>query len=143
MNARLLQHLLNVCFGALFGIGLLISGMANPAKVIGFLDVFGQWDPSLAFVMMGAILVAIAPFTLAKQNKFPTFNHTPCQLPTTKKIDTKLIIGSALFGIGWGLSGICPAPSLSLLGLGLWQVLYFVVPMLLTMFLYKKTTKQA
>ena len=119
--------------GLLFGAGLLISGMANPAKVIGFLDILGDFDPSLAFVMIGAISVAIVPFTLAKRH-MAVHDDGKFDLPTATSIDRSLIIGALLFGIGWGLVGICPAPALSLMGLGRLEVLYFIIPMLLAMF---------
>ena len=119
--------------GLLFGAGLLISGMANPAKVIGFLDILGDFDPSLAFVMIGAISVAIVPFTLAKRH-MAVHDDGKFDLPTATSIDRSLITGALLFGIGWGLVGICPAPALSLMGLGRLEVLYFIIPMLLAMF---------
>lgn len=119
--------------GLLFGAGLLISGMANPAKVIGFLDILGDFDPSLAFVMIGAISVAIVPFTLAKRH-MAVHDNGKFDLPTATSIDRSLITGALLFGIGWGLVGICPAPALSLMGLGRLEVLYFIIPMLLAMF---------
>lgn len=123
-------------FGMIFGAGLLLSGMANPANVIGFLDV-QHWNPSLALVMVGAIGVAIFPFRLAKHR-----SHTPTgkrfHLPTSTVIDRKLIIGAMLFGIGWGLAGICPAPALSLFGMGHFKVLYFILPMLFGMFLFHR-----
>lgn len=119
--------------GLLFGAGLLISGMANPAKVIGFLDILGDFDPSLAFVMIGAISVAIVPFTLAKRH-MAVHDDGKFDLPTATSIDRSLITGALLFGIGWGLVGICPAPALSLMGLGRLEVLYFIISMLLAMF---------
>ncbi len=119
--------------GLLFGAGLLISGMANPAKVIGFLDVFGAFDASLAFVMIGAISVAIVPFTLAKRH-MTVHDDGKFNLPTATSIDRSLITGALLFGIGWGLVGICPAPALSLMGLGRFEALYFFMPMLVAMF---------
>ena len=119
--------------GLLFGAGLLISGMVNPAKVIGFLDIFGAFDASLAFVMIGAISVAIVPFTLAKRH-MAAHQDGKFDLPTATSIDRSLITGALLFGIGWGLVGICPAPALSLMGLGRLEVLYFIIPMLLAMF---------
>ena len=119
--------------GLLFGAGLLISGMANPAKVIGFLDILGDFDPSLAFVMIGAISVAIVPFTLAKRH-MAVHDNGKFDLPTATSIDRSLITGALLFGIGWGLVGICPAPALSLMGLGRLEVLYFIISMLLAMF---------
>lgn len=125
----------NICaliFGMVFGAGLLLSGMANPAKVIGFLDIFGEWDPSLALVMLGAIGVAIIPFQLAVHHS-RTYHDAKFDLPTAAHIDKALIVGAAIFGVGWSLVGICPAPVLSLIGLGKFQVLYFMIPMVLAM----------
>jgi uncharacterized membrane protein YedE/YeeE len=104
--------------GAIFGVGLILSGMANPAKVIGFLDITRIWDPSLAFVMGGAISVGFFAFRSVKRR-----THSVCggaiNLPTSKQIDKRLIGGAILFGIGWGLAGICPGPGLVLLGAGM------------------------
>ncbi len=126
-------------FGALFSIGLMISGMSNPQKVIDFLDIFGNWDASLAFVMLGAIAVAFIPFQKAVKTEQPKtiFNET-IDLPKNNQIDPKLIIGSLLFGIGWGIAGICPAPSFTLIGLGYYQVFYFIAAMLLGVFIHRK-----
>lgn len=127
-----MKSVLAFMFGGLFSIGLMFSGMANPEKVLNFLDLFGDWDPSLAFVMIGAILVAFVPFQKAVRNAHPTtFDQQPIQLPQNKKIDSKLIIGSLIFGVGWGIAGICPAPSLTLIGLGHYEIIYFIVAMLL------------
>ncbi|MGL5335249.1 MAG: DUF6691 family protein, partial [Enterovibrio sp.] len=103
--------------GLIFGVGLLISGMANPAKVIGFLDITHVWDPSLAFVMGGAISVGFVAFRLVKKRSHSVFGGA-INLPTSKQIDKRLIGGAILFGIGWGLAGICPGPALVLLGAG-------------------------
>lgn len=125
-------------FGGLFALGLLISGMSNPQKVLNFLDVFGSWDISLMFVMLGAILVAIVPFQkMVKATTPKTIFGDPVDLPKSQKIDPNLLIGSTLFGMGWGIAGICPAPSLTLIGLGNFQVLYFVIPMLVGMMLHQ------
>lgn len=137
---QLVKNILALGFGLLFGAGLLVSGMANPAKVIGFLDIFGTWDPSLAFVMTGAIGVAILPFSLAKRQAH-TLMGEAFALPTATVIDARLIIGAMLFGVGWGLVGICPAPAISLVGLGQLQSLYFMLPMLITMSLYDVLNK--
>jgi uncharacterized protein len=99
--------------GIIFGLGLIVSEMINPQKVIAFLDLFGQWNPSLAFVMLGGIIVALPLFTLSKK-KVKTWFNQPIFWPTLTKIDAKLITGSALFGVGWGLAGFCPAPALVL-----------------------------
>ena len=98
--------------GTIFGIGLIIAGMTNPAKIIAFLNITGKWDPSLIFVMGGAI-VFTAPFFYWLKNKNKPFFSSSFQLPTNKKIDSKLIFGSSLFGIGWGMIGLCPGPALS------------------------------
>ncbi|EIK52720.1 YeeE/YedE family protein [Stutzerimonas stutzeri TS44] len=121
--------------GLLFGIGLLLSGMANPAKVIGFLDLAGAWDPSLALVMGGAIGVALLPFGWARRHATSLFD-APMRLPEKRELDRRLIGGSLLFGIGWGIAGICPGPALAMLLSGHWQVALFVVAMLGGMLLF-------
>ena len=115
--------------GIIFGLGLILSGMGNPAKVQNFLDFFGNWDPSLALVMAGAIAVAIIPFTWAKRRKTALLGE-PMQLPTSTAIDRKLLTGSALFGTGWGLAGFCPGPALMNLATLAPQVWLFVAAML-------------
>ncbi|MFM6957655.1 MAG: DUF6691 family protein, partial [Acinetobacter sp.] len=102
-----MKNILAFIFGSLFALGLLISGMSNPEKVLGFLDIFGQWDISLMFVMMGAIIVAIIPFQKAIRNPKTIFGEE-ISLPMNTHIDKKLIVGSSLFGVGWGIAGICP-----------------------------------
>ncbi|MDB6062194.1 MAG: YeeE/YedE family protein [Verrucomicrobiaceae bacterium] len=119
--------------GLIFGIGLIVAGMANPAKVLGFLDIAGRWDPSLAFVMLGAIGISFFAFRLARRNRFSVLNGL-IKLPAKTEIDWKLIGGSLLFGIGWGLAGICPGPSLVLLGAGEIRILSFIAAMLLGFF---------
>lgn len=134
-----MKNLLAFLWGGLFSVGLMISGMANPEKVLDFLDVFGDWDPSLAFVMLGAIMVAFIPFQKATRNSVAkTVFHEPIQLPTNQKIDSKLMSGSLLFGIGWGIAGICPAPSLTLIGLGHYQATYFIMAMLAGVYLHRQ-----
>lgn len=121
--------------GLLFGIGLLLAGMANPGKVLGFLDLAGAWDPSLAFVMVGAIAVASVPFSWAsKQSK--SLLGAPMQLPVKRELDVRLIGGSLLFGIGWGIAGICPGPAVVLLLTAHWQAFVFVLAMLVGMLLF-------
>ena len=93
--------------GLIFGLGLILSGMGNPAKVQNFLDFFGAWDPSLAFVMGGAILVGLVAFTWARKRKTSLLGD-PMQLPSSTAVDKRLLTGAALFGIGWGLAGFCP-----------------------------------
>ena len=122
--------------GLIFGLGLLLAGMANPAKVLGFLDLAGAWDPSLALVMAGAIAVALLPFTLAKKRQ-QSLLGLAMQLPNKREIDRRLIGGSLLFGIGWGIAGICPGPAVAILLTGHWQVLLFVAAMLIGMALFE------
>ncbi len=118
--------------GLLFGLGLIVSGMTNPKKVIGFLDLFGNWDPSLALVMGSAIPVTFLAFRwLGKKQR--TFFNDELHLPGTTHINIELIIGSLLFGIGWALAGYCPGPAIVSLGSGNLELLYFVTSMLLGM----------
>lgn len=134
-----MKNLLAFIFGGLFSVGLMLSGMSNPQKVLDFLDLFGDWDASLAFVMMGAIAVAFIPFQKASRNPAAkTVFHEPIQLPTNQKINSKLISGSLIFGIGWGIAGICPAPSLTLIGLGHYQAIYFILAMLAGVYLHRQ-----
>ena len=122
--------------GLVFGIGLIIAGMANPAKVLAFLDVAGNWDPSLALVMAGAIGVGVIAFTIAKKRKTSMLG-LPMQLPNTTHIDARLLIGSTLFGVGWGLAGICPGPALVLLGTGTMKGVIFAMALLTGMALFE------
>lgn len=131
-------HFIAFLSGLIFGLGLILSGMANPAKVQNFLDITGNWDPSLAFVMIGAIAVGLIGFTRAKKRKKSLLDK-PVQLPTTTRIDKQLVIGSSLFGIGWGLAGICPGPALVTLSAGVAPALIFVISMLFGMLLYRWT----
>ena len=118
--------------GLVFGLGLILSGMGNPGKVLNFLDFFGTWDPSLALVMVGAIAVGLVAFTWAKRRKTALLGE-PMQLPTSTVIDRKLLTGSALFGIGWGLAGFCPGPALMNLATLQSEVWLFVAAMLVGM----------
>jgi len=120
--------------GLIFGAGLLISGLANPEKVLGFLDLSQAWDPSLAFVMIGAIAVGIIGFALVKGRK-TAFCGVPILLPENNTVDRTLVVGAILFGLGWGLAGICPGPSLILLGAGIGKGLLFVLSMLAGMWI--------
>ncbi|WP_339419431.1 MULTISPECIES: YeeE/YedE family protein [unclassified Pseudomonas] len=122
--------------GLVFGIGLLVSGMTNPAKVIGFLDVSGRWDPSLAFVMGGAIAVAAVGFKFAR-TRTRSLLGLPMNLPTARNIDRRLVMGSLLFGVGWGVAGICPGPALVLLGSGIPEGVVFVIALLAGMGLFE------
>ena len=121
--------------GLVFGLGLIVSGMANPAKVLGFLDLGGAWDPSLALVMAGAILVGFFAFLFAK-NRTRSFIGADMKLPTASAIDRRLLTGSALFGAGWGVAGFCPGPGLVALGMGESKALVFVVAMLVGMVIF-------
>jgi hypothetical protein len=118
--------------GLLFGLGLIVAGMVNPAKILGFLDVAGRWDPSLAFVMAGAIAVCLVAFSLARRRTLSALG-LPMQLPAAQTIDLRLVGGSLVFGIGWGLAGFCPGPALVALGAGYIKAVVFVVAMLLGM----------
>jgi len=115
--------------GLVFGFGLMLSGMASPAKVLGFLDIAGAWDPSLALVMAGAIAVGLVAFAWAGRRP-ATLLGAPMALPAARHIDRRLVGGSLLFGVGWGLAGFCPGPALVALGMGLPKAAVFVVAML-------------
>ena len=121
--------------GMLFGLGLLLAGMADPAKVLAFLDLAGNWDPSLALVMAGAIGVAALPLNLA-QRRSKALLGGAMQLPTRRDLDARLIGGSLLFGVGWGIAGICPGPVVAILLTGHWQALLFVAAMLAGMLIF-------
>ena len=118
-----------------FGLGLAISGMMNPAKVIGFLDVTGSWDPTLAFVMGGALLVAVPAYRLVLGRGHPALAGG-LSLPANTRLDTPLILGSALFGVGWGLVGFCSGPAVAAVVTGLPTVLGFVASMVAVMALH-------
>jgi uncharacterized membrane protein YedE/YeeE len=124
------QYIAAAGAGLLFGLGLVVSNMINPAKVLGFLDVTGNWDPSLAFVMGGAVLITAASFTFILKRP-TTLLGGNFQLPTRSDISVKLVTGSALFGIGWGLVGLCPGPAITSLSLGYWQSWVFVTAMVI------------
>ena len=114
--------------GIIFGVGLVISNMINPAKVLGFLNFFDQWDPSLIFVMIGAILTSAPFFFLFKNKNKPLFAET-FSIPKIKNIDSKLIVGSSLFGVGWGLVGFCPGPAIASLALVNEYTIFFLISM--------------
>ena len=122
--------------GLLFGLGLILSGMTDPSKVLGFLDIFGVWDPSLALVMGGAIAVGFFAFALAKKRTV-NFLGGALYLPTSSQIDKPLVIGAVLFGAGWGLAGFCPGPALVSLASGQIKAAAFVVFMLAGMQLFE------
>jgi len=122
--------------GLVFGIGLLVSGMVNPVKVLGFLDVAGNWDPTLALVMVGALAVGVVAFLFADR-RTQSLLDVPMQLPKARQIDSRLVAGSFGFGIGWGLAGFCPGPAIVGLGTGNVKALLFVVAMLAGMGLFE------
>lgn len=124
--------------GLVFGLGLIVSGMANPAKVVGFLDLAGRWDPSLALVMAGAITVGFFAFSVARQRSVSLVGGAAMQLPGARHIDRRLVTGSVLFGVGWGIGGFCPGPGLVALGMGEIKALVFVAAMLAGMVLFDR-----
>ena len=128
--------------GLLFGFGLILSGMTDPSKVIGFLDIFGLWDPSLALVMGGAIAVGFFAFAFAKKRTV-NFLGGALHLPTSSQIDKPLVIGAVLFGAGWGLAGFCPGPALVSLASGQIKAAVFVLFMLAGMQLFEMLSRQA
>ncbi|MBV8035268.1 DUF6691 family protein [Roseateles sp.] len=128
--------LIGALAGLVFGLGLIVSGMAQPAKVLGFLDLAGAWDPSLAFVMAGAIAVGLPAFALAMRRR-ESFLGLQMQLPTSTRVDRRLVGGSLLFGIGWGLAGLCPGPALVVAGSGEPKALAFVAAMVAGMALFE------
>ena len=127
--------LFSLLAGLIFGLGLIVAGMANPAKVLGFLDIGGLWDPSLALVMAAAVAIATLGFVWAKKRKTSLLGQ-PLQLPTATRVDRRLMGGSMLFGIGWGLAGICPGPALVLLGAGIYKGVIFTAAMVAGMAIF-------
>ena len=123
------KSLLALLGGLVFGSGILLSGMANPAKILNFFDIAGHWDPSLAFVMAGALAVTGVGYRLVWRNAKPLLSER-FDLPANRTIDARLLLGSAVFGIGWGMAGFCPGGAIPALGLGRWEVWVFVAAML-------------
>ena len=132
-----MKTFLAIASGLMFGLGLIAGGMTDPAKVQGFLDLFGHWDPSLAFVMGGAILVGIAGFAMARRREL-AWSGEAIELPQSRVVDARLLAGGALFGIGWGLGGLCPGPAMTALGAGFVPAAWFVVAMLAGMWLHDR-----
>lgn len=122
--------------GLLFGLGLLVSGMADPAKVLAFLDVTGRWDPSVALVMAGAVAVSATGYLVARRRGRPLL-ASGLEIPTRRDLDPRLIAGAAVFGIGWGLAGLCPGPALTLLTVAPTQAVTFVVAMVAGMLMFR------
>lgn len=121
--------LLSFAIGLIFGLGLIVSGMSDPAKVLGFLDLAGNWAPSLMLVMAGAIGLGTIAFRFGMRRETSILGR-PMQMPTAKHIDKRLVIGSALFGIGWGIAGICPGPAFVLLGAGVSKGFVFMLALI-------------
>lgn len=128
--------------GVIFGFGLSLSGMLDPARVRGFLDVTGNWDPSLAFVLAGAVFIATIGYRLSRLFSRPVLDDG-FHLPTRTRIDRPLILGSAIFGTGWGLAGICPGPAVALLSLGLAPTILFAAAMLIGMEIHDRLVAPA
>ena len=128
----MMRHISIILIGALFGAGLALSGMLNPSKVAGFLDLFGNWDPSLAFVMGGGVVANFIGHRIVMRRPGPVFASGAAgfRIPANNAIDSKLVVGSALFGIGWGLGGLCPGPAISSLLLAPGDAMLFVLMML-------------
>ncbi|CUA96916.1 YeeE/YedE family protein [Thiomonas bhubaneswarensis] len=137
-----MMNLIAMVCGLLFSLGLLVSGMVDPDKVIGFLNIAGHWDPSLAFVMIGAILTNLLPMRLAMRRKESMLLHCPMDLPKASQITKRLVFGSVIFGLGWGLSGICPGPALVNIGTAQPDRLLFFVFMVLGMGGYEIWNRQ-
>ena len=131
-----MQSIAALVTGLLFGLGLILSGMTDPSKVIGFLDLTGQWDPSLAFVMGGAILVGAVMFRFGATRKTSLLGES-MRLPTSRTIDRRLVLGSLTFGAGWGLAGYCPGPALASVLSGSTKPILFVVTMVAGMALFE------
>ena len=127
--------------GLVFGLGLIVSGMVNPAKVLGFLDLAGRWDPSLAFVMAGAIAVGAVAFGVARSRTVSLLD-APMKLPTDRRIDRRLLAGALIFGVGWGIAGFCPGPALVALGMGHVKAVVFVGAMLAGMGIFELLDKR-
>jgi uncharacterized protein len=123
-----MRNIIALAVGLVFGLGLCISGMTEPAKVLGFLDLAGAWDPSLAFVMGGALAIGFVAFALAKRRRM-ALDGEPMQIPTARAISLPLIVGSLIFGVGWGLAGICPGPAIVDVGFLNARALVFVAAM--------------
>jgi uncharacterized membrane protein YedE/YeeE len=130
------RALIALIAGALFGGGLVVSDMVNPARVLAFLDIFGSWDPALAFVMGGAIIPSAIAYWFSQKLARPIADET-FFVPENRTIDTRLVIGALIFGAGWGLAGYCPGPAIAGLVFGDWQPIVFVLAMLAGMWLHR------
>lgn len=128
--------------GVLFGFGLLVSGMSNPQKVLNFLDITGSWDPSLIFVMGGAVIVGLGGFFLASKRTEAFFGGV-FQVPTNRDITRPLVLGSIIFGVGWGIAGFCPGPAIVAVGAGHLKAIVFVIAMLAGMFISSEVIQRS
>lgn len=137
-----MHRLTEFLVGLIFGLGLILSGMTDPAKVLGFLDLFGNWDPSLALVMGGAIAVGLFAFAIAKKRKQSVLGGA-MYLPKATQIDKRLVLGALVFGAGWGLAGFCPGPALVSMASGEMKALVFVAAMLAGMGIFSLLEKRA
>ena len=131
-----MRNLIALAVGLVFGLGLCVSGMTEPAKVLGFLDLAGPWDPSLIFVMGGALAIGFVAFALARRRR-AALDGEPMQIPTARAISLPLIVGSLIFGVGWGLAGICPGPAIVDVGFLNARALVFVAAMACGMLAYR------
>jgi uncharacterized membrane protein YedE/YeeE len=131
-----MRNIIALAVGLVFGLGLCVSGMTEPAKVLGFLDLAGPWDPSLAFVMGGALAIGLVAFALARRRRI-ALDGEPMQMPTARAISPPLIVGSLIFGVGWGLAGICPGPAIVDVGFLNPRALVFVAAMVVGMLAYR------
>jgi uncharacterized membrane protein YedE/YeeE len=137
-----MNRLMEFIAGLIFGIGLILSGMTDPGKVTGFLDLAGAWDPSLALVMGGAIAVGLLGFAVARK-RTTSFLGGAMQLPNSEDITPRLLIGALVFGVGWGLAGFCPGPAVVATGAGHWQALVFTLSMLAGMAVHELSARPA
>ena len=141
MTRYILQTASALTSGLVFGFGLSLSGMLNPARVQGFLDIFGAWDPSLAFVLGGAVVIAFVGVRIMYRMDRPVLDES-FHVPKNKKIDPPLLIGSALFGVGWGFGGFCPGPAVASLSVGLGESFVFVIAMIVGMTLHDRVWRR-
>ena len=125
--------------GLVFGLGLAVSGMTHASKVLGFLDVTGNWDPSLLLVLAGAVAVTVVAFRFILHRRAPVLEDK-FKLPTARRVDARLVVGAAIFGIGWGISGYCPGPGIALLAAPGWETWVFIPAVLLGAFLHRAST---
>ena len=137
-----MKNIITILAGLIFGLGLIVSGMTNPANIIGFLDITGQWNPSLVFVMVGGISIAFFAFRHMANKKITLFRE-PVHLPGTTQLSKELIVGSLLFGAGWALAGFCPGPALVMLGTGSKQAGLFVLAMVIGMLAHDSLFKKS